>query len=207
MLNTVFSFVPWPSGKLVDSVFPVIDAICRSGAIVGAVSAVRAHPNPLVANSLLAQVIIGGVASVGGGAAAGFFGVWDKEWSLKTPAFLKGYVCCIVTIYKTALTCSICSGIIATMDLWAGSIAAIIYGIATLSNPAYEQAATYLVGSPKAMMTPLGGRALVVIFLSVMYFIRVFSIHYAPRMTSKPVANGTTQKRAIKPVPKEKKVQ
>lgn len=75
-----------------DSIFAPIDAICRSGAIIGALSAVTNHPNPAVANSLLAQIIIGAVSSVGGGAAAGFFGVWDKEWSLKTPAFLKGWV-------------------------------------------------------------------------------------------------------------------
>lgn len=91
---TIFSgtFLPlsWPSGKFVDSVFPAIDAICRSGAIIGGVGAVKNHANPAVANSLLAQIIIGAVSSVGGGAAAGFFGVWDKEWSLKTPSFLKG---------------------------------------------------------------------------------------------------------------------
>lgn len=91
---TLFSgtFLPlsWPSGKFVDTLFPAIDAICRSGAIIGGVAAVKSHANPAVANSLLAQLIIGAVASVGGGAAAGFFGVWDKEWSLKTPTFLKG---------------------------------------------------------------------------------------------------------------------
>lgn len=75
-----------------DSIFAPIDAICRSGAIIGAVQAIVKHPNPAVANGLLAQIIIGAVSSVGGGAAAGFFGVWDKEWSLKTPAFLKGWV-------------------------------------------------------------------------------------------------------------------
>ena len=193
VLTSIFSVFPWPSGKLVDTAFPIIDAICRSGAIVGAISAVRAHSNPLVANSLLAQVIIGGVASVGGGAAAGFFGVWDKEWSIKTPSFLKG-------------------GVLATMDLWAGSVSAVIFGIATLSNPAYEDIATQLVGKPKAMMTPLGGRSLVVIYLTIMYVVRVAYTHYLPTRTAKPVAarpvvvNGGTAKQ-IKPLPKEKKSQ
>ena len=90
VLTTVFSFVPWPTSQVVDSLYPAIDAVCRSGAIIGSLGLVRSHPNPAVANSLLAQVIIGAVSSVGGGAAAGFLGVWDKEWSLKTPTFLKG---------------------------------------------------------------------------------------------------------------------
>lgn len=90
--NFLVNYTPvqWPSNIIMDSVFAPIDAICRSGAIIGALNAVKTHQNPAVANSLLAQIIIGAVSSVGGGAAAGFFGVWDKEWSLKTPAFLKG---------------------------------------------------------------------------------------------------------------------
>jgi uncharacterized membrane protein YeiH len=90
--NILVNYTPfsWPSNLVMDSIFAPIDAICRSGAIIGAVSAVSSHSNPALANSLLAQIILGAVSSVGGGAAAGFFGVWDKEWSLKTPAFLKG---------------------------------------------------------------------------------------------------------------------
>jgi len=183
-LNTVFSFASWPAGKLVDSAFPAIDAICRSAAIIGAMGAVKAHSNPNLANSLLAQIIIGAVSSVGGGAAAGFFGVWDNEWSLKTPGFLKG-------------------GVIATMDVWAGAVAAFIYGVATQSHPAYEPVNEFLVGKPKAWMTPLGARSIVVVFLTVMYVIRVASMHYLPKKTIRaaPIRN------AVKPVGKEKKVQ
>lgn len=92
-MNVVFSSYlvgSWPSGRLVDTLFPPIDAICRSAAIIAGIGMVQSHPNPALADSLLAQLIIGAVASVGGGAAAGFFGVWDNEWSLKTPGFLKG---------------------------------------------------------------------------------------------------------------------
>lgn len=107
------------------------------------------------------------------------------------------------------------SGIIPTMDVWAGSLAAILYGIATFSNPSYSSINTYLVGKPAPFMTPLGARSLVVVFLTFMYTIRVVSTHFVPK--GNPVAVrissvGTatpSSKRAIKPMPvgKEKKVQ
>lgn len=88
--------ISWPSGRVMDTIYPPLDAICRSTPIIAAISAAKNHSNPQLRESLLAQLVLGAVASMGGGAAAGFFGVWDKEWSLKTPAFLKGWVACAV---------------------------------------------------------------------------------------------------------------
>jgi hypothetical protein len=104
------------------------------------------------------------------------------------------------------------------MDVWAGSLAAIIYGIATFSNPAYAPVNTYLIGKPAPFMTPLGARSVVVIFLTAMYTIRVVSTHFVPKSTigikssngySSASAATPSSKRAIKPLPvgKEKKVQ
>lgn len=105
------------------------------------------------------------------------------------------------------------------MDVWAGSAAAILYGIATFSNPSYSQINTYLVGKPSAFMTPLGARSLVVVFLTAMYTIRVVNMHFVPKssvgggavkipITSSGAATPSS-KRAIKPLPvgKEKKSQ
>lgn len=101
------------------------------------------------------------------------------------------------------------------MDVWAGSVAAILYGIATYSNPAYSQINTYLVGKPVPFMTPLGARSLVVVFLTAMYTIRVVSTHFVPKAgapvsQARPAVTATpSSKRAIKPLPvgKEKKSQ
>lgn len=101
------------------------------------------------------------------------------------------------------------------MDVWAGSLAAVLYGIATFSNPAYAQVNTYLVGKPAPFMTPLGARSLVVVFLTAMYTIRVVSTHFVPKGiaqtgSARPVSAATpSSKRAIKPMPvgREKKSQ
>lgn len=101
------------------------------------------------------------------------------------------------------------------MDVWAGSLAAVLYGIATFSNPAYSDINTYLVGKPAPFMTALGARSLVVVFLTAMYTVRVVSTHFVPKgnLQLKNAHSATaatpSSKRAIKPMPvgREKKSQ
>lgn len=100
------------------------------------------------------------------------------------------------------------------MDVWAGALAAMIYGVGTLSHPAYEPINTYLVGKPMPFMTPLGARSIVVIFLTAMYTVRVASTHYIPKRVRKgtgappqKLGSASSQSRAIKPLPKDKKGQ
>lgn len=96
------------------------------------------------------------------------------------------------------------------MDVWAGALAAVIYGVATYSHPSYAPVNAYLVGKAAPFMTPLGARSLVVIFLTSMYTIRVVSTHFVAKS---PIRSSPqppiTSKRAIKPIPvaKEKKSQ
>lgn len=106
------------------------------------------------------------------------------------------------------------SGIIPTMDVWAGAAGAAIYGIATLSHPDYKDINTFLVGKPKAFMTPLGARSVVVLFLTSMYIVRVASMHYIPagkgpgRTLNGPAGAAVPSKKVtVKPVSQQKKVQ
>ena len=128
------------------------------------------------------------------------------------------------------LTSIFSSGVIPTMDVWAGALAAVIYGVGTLSHPAYEPVNSYLVGKPMPFMTPLGARSIVVIVLTALYTVRVASVHYLPRGAKKRLSApaqklgatqsqklGTnplqkpaptpSQNRPIKALPKEKKGQ
>lgn len=206
-MNLLFAFFPWPSGRFMDSVFPLIDAIGRSKAIMGSVEAVRRHPNPEIAGSLFAQLVVGAVASAGGGALAGFLGVMDKEWSVKTPAVLKGYVYFLSNenCYLDLSIPRVHSGLIPTMDFWAGALAAAIHGVVTYSHPAYSPINTFLIGKPKKFRSDIGAGNAVVLFLTANYIIRTVYMHYLPSRAAKPVT--VSQKRAIKPVTKEKKSQ
>ena len=97
------------------------------------------------------------------------------------------------------------------MDVWAGAAAAAIYGSAILSHPDYKPINTYLVGKPKAFMTPLGARSVVVVFLTMMYIVRVASMHYVPaskgpgRTLGKPVNSAKPSTKVT--VTQTKKVQ
>lgn len=94
------------------------------------------------------------------------------------------------------------------MDVWAGAAGAFIYGVATQSHPGYMGLNEYLVGKPKAWMTPLGARSLMVIFLTVMYVLRVVSMHYLPKKAPSPLAVPSQRKTVVKPaVPRERKSQ
>lgn len=152
--------LPFPSPKLLDTSLPLIDAIARSAAIVGAVENCRNHPLPAVKQSLFAQLFLGAVASAGGGVTAGTLGVWEHDWRFRRPSFLNG-------------------GVIATLDLWGGSLAAFIYGFLQLSHPWYGEVYEAYGFKPIAPLTPLGARSVSVIVLTGLYVTRVVSTHYS----------------------------
>lgn len=151
--------LPFPSPKLLDTALPLVDAVARSAAIVGAVENCRNHPLTSVKQSLFVQLLLGAVASAGGGVAAGTLGVWEHDWRFRRPTFLNG-------------------GIIATLDLWGGSLAAFIYGFLQLSHPWYGEVYEAYGFKPVAPLTPLGARSVAVIVLTVLYVARVVSTHY-----------------------------
>jgi hypothetical protein len=72
--------------------------------ITHSLSLLFSHPNPEVSHSLVMHLIIGAVSSSGGGQLAATLGVWNVDWRLSTPMFLKG-------------------GMMPTLDVWSGSLA------------------------------------------------------------------------------------
>jgi hypothetical protein len=77
--------------KIIDTLSPFPDAILRTLTITHSLT-------------LVMHLIIGAVSSSGGGQLAATLGVWNVDWRLGTPTFLKG-------------------GLIPTLDVWSGSLA------------------------------------------------------------------------------------
>ena len=67
-------------------------------------SLVQSHSDPRLSQSVFLQLLIGAVASAGGGVTAATFGVWTPEWNFGTPVVLK-------------------SGWVESVDVWGGIIA------------------------------------------------------------------------------------
>lgn len=166
LFGYVIDFLPSP--KVIDTSLPLIDAIMRTGSICGAVQLAHTHSNPAIASSLFFQLLIGAVASAGGSVTASTLGVWNQEWSLRVPPFLRG-------------------GLIDTLDLWSGSLAAAVYGCLLGLHPAYEpytrflsgQGEKYVAGTP--LMSPLEARSTTVLVLTALYAFRVYKTHYVER--------------------------
>jgi len=171
------------STKVVDSLLPLLDAILRTRTITGSLYLIPVSPSPTIANSLAMQWIIGAVSSSGGGQLAATFGVWKpfKDWDfLAKPVFLKG-------------------GILATLDVWGGLLAALLYGMLTHSHPSYQPTlsflASYHVNPEKILGTKTYTRhpahmkkaeaemskAVVTLMLASLYVVRVGIVHWGFR--------------------------
>ncbi|KAJ9104798.1 hypothetical protein QFC19_003939 [Naganishia cerealis] len=166
-----------PSPAILDTLLPIIDGLTRSFPISGAVLSTSSHPNPAVRSSLMFQLLCGGLSASGGGLAATTLNVFNPEWRLSTPPILF-------------------SGILGSLDFIAGCSAAAIFGFLTASHPAYLpwiHAARALIpnGQEKpatttgdALMTVLGARSVVVLFLSIVYASRAFVMHWYPMLVA-----------------------
>ena len=102
-----------------DTVFFPLDALVRTTAIIGSVSllspssASAKQISPLYVNSPLTHMIIGALASAGGGLSAGTLGTWTNQWNFSTPPVLRAGV-----------------GLWGSLDVWGGSLVGMIYLLA-----------------------------------------------------------------------------
>ncbi|KAF9517577.1 hypothetical protein BS47DRAFT_1326382 [Hydnum rufescens UP504] len=173
--------IPFPPPKVMDTFLPLIDAILRSGSICSCVTLAHTHPNDAISSSLFLQWFIGAVASAGGGISSVTLDIWNPEWSFRTPPFLRG-------------------GVLDTLDMWSGSLAAAVYAMLLGFHPAYEPytrfcarfvpgwAGPYVQGTP--LMSPLEARGVCVIGLTGLYAFRVYRTHYAGKSSLKNVVAG-----------------
>lgn len=107
------------TGLVVDLILAAIDAICRSEAIANmGLAQIRRHPNPLVAKSLLVQLIAGALISGGVPLLAATFQLHSPQghWQLLTPPWLRD-----VSLLMYA-------------DLWGGALVALVMSLLTCGD-------------------------------------------------------------------------
>ena len=111
-------------------------------------------------------MIMGGIASSGGGLTAATLSTWTPSWSFSTPPLFRGE-----------------TGIWGTLDTWAGSLVAGVYGFVTGHDAFSDIAAALeragLISAKGIKMDSLQGQALITAILTVLFGIRAWKVHWA----------------------------
>ncbi|KAF8632670.1 hypothetical protein AX17_004802 [Amanita inopinata Kibby_2008] len=153
--------------RILDTLLFPLDALVRTGAITAALSLLTTpNINPLYVSSPLTHLLLGAIASAGGGLSAATLSTWTPDWSFSTPP-----------IFRSG------SGIWQTVDVWGGAVVALVYGMAT-SNPAFASVSNTAASlgvsfAPDTLaLSPLGARALGAAVLMVIFGLRVWTTHW-----------------------------
>lgn len=174
-----------PSLKTLDLSMPLLDALLRTASIAAGVEACRNHWSPAVTESLSIQLFIGAITSAGGGVLAQTLRVWEPSWRLSRPSFLEQ------------------GTLLASTDVWSGTLVAGIYGFLTTSHPIYPRV-TRLLYPSSAVESPifssLDAKAIAACILTLIYSWRAYGVHYAKSQTpAKPPKNSPKPLRDSKP--------
>lgn len=158
------------SPRTLDTLLFPMDSVLRLTSITASLSFLQSHPDPRLSQSLFLQLIIGAVASAGGGATAATLGVWTPDWKFNTPMVLT-------------------SDLVGTTDVWGGMVTAFTYGLLTASHPTHQYLLQTLsiTSNPGPVLSPLGARAAATILLAVIFLWRVLIVHWVGRATPKQV--------------------
>jgi len=92
--------------RFLDTFLFPLDALLRTNTITATIGLLsNSGVNPVYASSPLAHMLLGAIASAGGGLSAATLKTWTPEWSLGTPPVLKEG-----------------AGIWGTVDVWGGAL-------------------------------------------------------------------------------------
>lgn len=161
-LTAVFTLFPdLLTSPLLETALVPIDALLRANAVTSTVSILHdpsnSDVNPKLLLSPLFHAILGAVASAGGGVTAATLKTWTPEWSLGTPVFLRSG-----------------AGLIGSLDVWGGSLVAVIFSTMTL-HPAFED--MYL--KPSFALSTLGAKAVTGYVFTVLFGYRLWKVRAA----------------------------
>ncbi|KAF9562052.1 hypothetical protein CPC08DRAFT_706933 [Agrocybe pediades] len=174
-LFTIFPNLLNPT--FLDTLLWPIDTLLRANAVtatLGLLSYPSVHRE--YRDSALTHLLIGAIASSGGGLSASTLSTWAPNWSFSTPPVLRAG-----------------AGWVGTLDVWGGALVALIYSSAT-GHPAFASVRTYatlLLSSPLVSLTrkphadsdfppldALGAKSLATAVLGVFFAARVLKTHW-----------------------------
>lgn len=175
-----YNFPGLLNSKLLDTIFWPLDALLRTNAVTSTQS-LLAHP--LVPSeyklSPLTHLILGAIASAGGGISVGTINGFSSSWAFATPPFLR-----------------LGAGWAGTLDVWGGALVALIYGC-LIGDPAFNGLITLASATSKTHtsavvlpLTPLAAKAIAGIILGGLFATRTVQTHWmstTPQRSKTPV--------------------
>ncbi|KAK0207909.1 hypothetical protein DFS33DRAFT_392136 [Desarmillaria ectypa] len=145
------------SSPNLDLVLFPLDGLLRANAVTSTLAMISSSPaidNKLTSSALF-HIIIGAVVSCGGGASAATLKTWTSEWSFGTPVFLRSGV-----------------GFWGSLDVWSGSLVAIVYSTMTF-HPAFDEVVPFEV-RPAFALSSLGAKAVGSYIYTILFGLRVW---------------------------------
>ncbi|KAG7450863.1 uncharacterized protein BT62DRAFT_962721 [Guyanagaster necrorhizus] len=140
-----------------DLVLFPLDGLLRANAVTSTLAMISSNPaiDSKLTSSALFHIIIGAVVSCGGGASAATLKTWTPEWSFGTPVFLRSGV-----------------GFWGSLDVWAGSLVAVVYSAMTV-HPAFDEVVPFEV-RPAFALSSLGAKAVSSYIYTILFGLRVW---------------------------------
>ncbi|KAG6853274.1 hypothetical protein C0991_005545 [Blastosporella zonata] len=162
-----------------DTVLFPLDALVRTGAVTGTTAHLTSAVIPqALKGSIVSYLIIGALASAGGGLTASTLSTWSPTWSFSTPPVLRAPT-------LTALAWG-------SMDVWGGALVAVVH--ATLTGKAgfrgVQQVVRPYVTSAlgTAKMSDVEAKAVAAGVLAVCFGLRAYRTYWASKPQGAPVA-------------------
>ncbi|KAG6856858.1 hypothetical protein H0H87_012675 [Tephrocybe sp. NHM501043] len=189
LITHLFPFILSPSVfALLDTVLFPLDALVRTGAVTSTTAHLTTTAIPqALRSSVVTYLIIGALASAGGGLTASTLSTWSPTWSFSTPPVLRAPT-------LTAL-------IWGSMDVWGGALVAAVH--ATLRGQVafhgLQQVVQPYVGTAVVAgtewMNEVEAKAAAAGVLGMLFGLRAYRTHWMGKAQGAHVAKGAKAKK------------
>lgn len=176
--------------RIMETMCLPIDTLLRIISIFSSLALLTPAPgsplqiNPLLASSPIVPLFLGAIASSGGGTLASTLSVWEPEWRLRSPGWMRAG-----------------AGLRGSVDVWGGAVAAGVYCFLAGNQPFYQELRQAVYGSldMKPMVWEAAdARAASTLVLGALFAWRVYGVHWAPvaadKLQTKPQSKEIKEK-------------
>ncbi|RDB19172.1 hypothetical protein Hypma_014221 [Hypsizygus marmoreus] len=171
-----------PFLAFLDTILFPLDALVRVGAVTGTIAHLAPGStwvNPVLTASPITHLIIGALASSGGGISASTLSTWSQNWSFSTPPILRAPT--LVAFWW------------ASMDVWGGALVAAVHGT-MMGHEAFWSVRELIGGlgverlfgigkdGNGLALEPVDAKAFCAATLTFCFGLRVYKVHWAPAL-------------------------